>query len=30
MSHIAKKDFYDQISKNIRDFKTSSGVYFYE
>ena len=30
MSHIAKKDFYNQISKNIRDFKTSSGVYFYE
>ncbi len=30
MSHIAKQDFYDQIRNNIRDFKTSSGVYFYE
>lgn len=30
MSHIAKKDFYNQIRENIRIFKTSSGVYFYE
>ncbi len=30
MSHIAKKDFYNQIRENIRIFKTSSWVYFYE
>lgn len=30
MSHIAKKDFYNQIKENIRIYKTSSGVYFYE
>ncbi len=30
MSHIAKKDFYVQIRNNIREFKSNSGVYFYE
>lgn len=30
MSHIAKKEFYDKVKENIRDFKTASWVYFYE
>ncbi len=30
MSHIAKKEFYKNVQKNIIDFKTASWVYFYE
>nr|MDD3720028.1 hypothetical protein [Candidatus Gracilibacteria bacterium] len=30
MSHIARPDFYKQVEQEIRDFKTSSGVLFYE